>query len=191
MVARNCERDGTVCSPIVRRVSRELRVKDIDFDRHEIVVLKMVALIIALFVVQASSTAPKFGDYPAGEVFRGKPASPVLDTRAARLFRTELRRQAASGPNFAAHFMLARWGCGAGCVSTAIIDSRNGRVWFPDLRVEDAVVQGDIADHSTDFEIDSELIVARGSVNALGAGTAYFRWHQGVLSLIRFDKYRK
>jgi hypothetical protein len=151
----------------------------------------MVALITALFVVQASSTAPKFGDYPAGEVFRGKPASPVLDTRAARMFRTELRHQAALGPNFAGHFTLARWGCGAGCVSIAIIDSRSGRVWFPGLRVEDAVVQGDIVDHSTDFRIDSELLVATGAVNKLGAGTAYFRWHQGVLRLVRFDKYRK
>jgi hypothetical protein len=151
----------------------------------------MAALIIVVFVAQAGSTAPKFEDYPAGEVFRGKPASPVVNTQAARMFRTELGRQAASGPNFAGHFVLARWGCGAGCVATAIIDSRSGRVWFPGLRVQDAIVQGDIADHSTDFEIDSELIVARGSVNQLGAGTAYFRWHQGVLSLIRFDKHQK
>jgi hypothetical protein len=151
----------------------------------------MVALIVALVLVQASSAAPMFEDYAAGDVFRGKPVSPVLNTPAARMFRTELRRQAASGPNFAGHFTLARWGCGAGCVSTAIMDSRSGRVWFPGLRVEDAVVEGNIVDHSTDFHINSELLVATGVVNKLGAGTAYFRWHQGVLSLIRFDKYRK
>ncbi len=155
----------------------------------------MLAFLIAIVLAAAqvgSATTPKFDDYPVREVFRGKPAPPVLSTTEARRFRTELRRQAASGPNFAGHFTLARWGCGAGCVMGAIIDARTGEVWFPKFRVEDAFTsEGRIAiHHSTEFQIGSELVVATGVVNEQDAGTAYFRWHDGMLSLIRFDKYQ-
>jgi hypothetical protein len=151
----------------------------------------LIAIVLAAAQV-ASATTPKFDDYSIRDVFRGTPAAPVLSTAKARRFRTELRRQAALGPNFAGHFTLARWGCGAGCVIGAIIDSRTGEVWFPKFRVEDAFTsEGRIAvHHSTDFRIGSELVVATGVVNEGDAGTAYFRWHGGVLSLIRFDTYQ-
>ena len=73
-------------------------------------------------------------DYSVTEVFHGTPAAPVLGTKEARQFRTELRRQAAYGPNFAGHFTLLRWGCGAGCVAVAVIDAIWGEVWFAHKR---------------------------------------------------------
>jgi hypothetical protein len=53
---------------------------------------------------------PQLEDYPATDIFRGTPARLVLATKDARMFRTELRRQAARGPNFAGHYTLALWG---------------------------------------------------------------------------------
>lgn len=155
----------------------------------------MCALLISMVFAAAqvgSVRAPRFDDYPVRDIYRGKPASPALSTSEARRFRTELRRQAAFGPNLAGHFTFARWGCGAGCVMVAIIDARTGQVWFPNFRLEDAVTSaGRIAlDHSTEFRLDSELIIAIGLVNERDAGTSYFRWHDGALSLIRFDKYQ-
>ena len=64
----------------------------------------------------AISAIPVFADFPVRDAFRGRPAAPVLATPEARRFRTELRRQAADGPNFAGFYTFARWGCGAGCV---------------------------------------------------------------------------
>jgi len=75
-------------------------------------------------------------------------------------------------------------------VTGAIIDALTGQVWFPTFRIEDAVPSDGrrSVHHSTDFQIDSELVVAAGLVNDQGIGTAYFRWHDGTLSLIRFEK---
>ena len=106
------------------------------------------------------------------------------------MFRTELRRQAASGPNFAGHFTLVRFGCGAGCVTGAVVDARSGRVWFPRFRVEDALEHdGRVSvDHSVDFRLESELVVACGRINERQTGTAYFRWHESRLSLLQLTE---
>src|SRR5580698_5892067 len=83
--------------------------------------------------------SPAFNDYPVTDVFRGTPAEPVLSTRMARDFRTRLRNEAKFGTNFAGHYILARWGCGAGCFTVAVIDALSGRVWFAPFSVEDAL----------------------------------------------------
>jgi hypothetical protein len=138
----------------------------------------------------APAAIPAFGDFPVREVFRGTPAVPILATPEARKFRTELTRQAAQGPNFAGFYTFARWGCGAGCVTGAIIDARTGQVWFPSFRVEDLITApGKITlHHGVGAELDSELVIAEGVINEQGAGTAYFRWHDNALKLIRFDR---
>ena len=135
---------------------------------------------------------PAFTDYPAVKDFQGKPAPPVLSTPKARMMRTQLRQQAATGPNFAGHFTLARWGCGAGCVSWAIIDARTGKVWFAPFQVWDATTPDDpeLGQHSIDFKIFSELIVANGALNGEGAGTYYYRWHDGSLTLLYSQEYQ-
>lgn len=51
--------------------------------------------------------------------------------KTARMFRTNLRNAAKEGVNFAGHFILTGWGCGTDCSHWAIIDARNGRVFFP------------------------------------------------------------
>src|SRR4051794_28941990 len=83
-------------------------------------VAALVAVLCAtgsVVALRSNSQVPQFADYPVANIFRETPKPPVLASRMARAFRTELRRQAASGPNFAGHYTLARWGCGAGCVS--------------------------------------------------------------------------
>ena len=153
----------------------------------------MAKLLIPLVLVAmqiGSPRAPRFADYPATVGFPGNPATPNLTSGEAQRFRTQLSRQSAAGPNFAGHFTFARWGCGAGCVTGAIIDALTGQVWFPNFVIEDVIEQGRIVvDHTTEFHLDSELVVATGAVNGQGAGTAYLRWHENVLTLIRFDKY--
>jgi hypothetical protein len=51
--------------------------------------------------------------------------------KSARMFRTNLRNAAKEGVNFAGHYILTGWGCGTNCSMWAIIDARNGRVYFP------------------------------------------------------------
>ncbi len=73
---------------------------------------------------------PRFGDFPAKPV-KVTPAAPMMNNKLARLFRTELRRQAKAGPNFTGAFTITNWSCGVGCLDFAIVDVRSGQVFDP------------------------------------------------------------
>lgn len=81
----------------------------------------------------AQSRTPTFRQY-AAKVERIRNVKVNLRShKNASMFRTNLRNAAKEGVNFAGHFILVTWGCGTNCSQSAIIDARNGRVFFPDL----------------------------------------------------------
>jgi hypothetical protein len=79
-------------------------------------------------IVVGNERLPRFEDYPVTAIFKGTPAPPKLRP-GDRLFRTRIREGAAKGPNFAGHYTIAEWGCGMGCVSIAIVDASDGRIY--------------------------------------------------------------
>ena len=105
------------------------------------------------------------------------------------MFRTELRRQAALGPNFAGHYTLALWGCGAGCANRAVIDAGSGEVWFTPFSWDDEWKDGQIiCAHGSTFDISSELLVVEGRLEPRGkAGKHYFRWHDGKFTPLYYE----
>jgi hypothetical protein len=90
------------------------------------------------FMLCASLTAfgqqaPSFKQYSARvEKIRNVNVD-LKSHKSARMFRTNLRNSAKEGVNFAGHFVVSNWGCGTNCSETAIIDARNGRVYFPSI----------------------------------------------------------
>lgn len=91
-------------------------------------------LILALVLLAASAASaqpnrlPRFEDYPAGPVYRGRVA-PLVESSSptARTYRTATREDMAGGINFAGHYVIATFGCGTECVSGHIVDARTGR----------------------------------------------------------------
>jgi hypothetical protein len=79
-------------------------------------------------ILVGSDGIPRFEDYPVTAIFKGVPAPPKLRP-VDRLFRTRIREGVAKGPNFAGHYTIADWGCGTGCVSIAIVDASDGRIY--------------------------------------------------------------
>lgn len=135
---------------------------------------------------------PRFADWPAAPDRPAAPATPVLASREARRFRTVLRDGAAAGPNFAGHFTLVVWGCGASCTTAAIVDARSGRVSFPPMlratsavRVADPAVPGP---GSLRFRRDSRLLAVLGAPGEDEAkeGVTYLEWTGTTLRLVRF-----
>ena len=61
----------------------------------------------------------------------GHYVAPQLSSREVRAHRSTLGAEAANGPNFAANYTIAAWGCGFSCSAAAIINLGNGRVAFP------------------------------------------------------------
>ncbi len=73
---------------------------------------------------------PRFTEYPSSAAFAGRHHL-ILD-RADLSYGTRLREAARQRPDFAGHYVLALWGCGAECLMGAAIDVRSGRVtWLP------------------------------------------------------------
>ncbi len=95
-----------------------------------------IALLAALFwacssIGFAQSATPTFTQY-AAKVENIKDVKVNLKSnKDARRFRTNLRNAAKEGVNFAGHYILTTWGCGTNCSMSAIIDARNGKVFFP------------------------------------------------------------
>src|SRR6267154_1361052 len=87
-------------------------------------------LLIATTGSSQSKSALNFEDYPVQVRLLRKSAPPRLTEPRARMFRTMLRENAAKGVNFAGHYVAATWGCGADCLSLAIIDALTGHVCF-------------------------------------------------------------
>jgi hypothetical protein len=77
---------------------------------------------------QEKKPRPEFNNYPVQQIYRGKPAPPILN-KDQRMFRTMIRRGAEGAVEFAGHYTVPRWGCGAGCSQLAIVDSISGRVY--------------------------------------------------------------
>jgi hypothetical protein len=134
--------------------------------------------------------APKFEDYPVTP-YRGPTAKPrMAGDRDAALFRTRIREASRNAPNFAGHYILAEWGCGSACVQIAIIDAKTGRVLHPSglgyYTVTD--VQGDLIDKSSQFRLDSALLIIIGMPNEDPAlrGVSYFVMRDDRLVRIRF-----
>jgi hypothetical protein len=132
---------------------------------------------------------PKFEDYKVAEVFKGKPAQPVLTTPHQRLYRTRIRDAAANGPNFAGYYAIAEWGCGSNCASTAMVDLNTGHTWdlpftaigFPFMEfVKDPQVKDGL-----NYRTNSRLVILQGCPGKDECATYYMEWTGKEFKLIR------
>ena len=82
-----------------------------------------------------------------------------------------LREFARRPADFAGHFVLASWGCGASCVLTAAIDKQTGKViWLPFT----VCCWAASVSQPLDFRLDSRLLVIHGSRDEAGRGRYFY-----------------
>ena len=134
-------------------------------------------LAFAVFAISAALFGqdfklPAFDRFPATPAFVGKPAPVVFVQKRHRQYRTAIREAVAKGPNFAGHYTIARWGCGAGCIGGAVVDLKTGTVLDLPFQVVVSGIAGlsyaDGTDMSSpsfepiEFRADSRLLIVRG-----------------------------
>ncbi|MCU1305844.1 MAG: hypothetical protein JWN45_539 [Acidobacteriaceae bacterium] len=85
-------------------------------------------VLIGLAFPKIKTMRPTFSAYTVKTVYDGTPVPPKL-SKNQRVFRTMIRRGAKNPVEFAGHYTLPRWGCGAGCNGFAIVDSISGKVY--------------------------------------------------------------
>lgn len=150
---------------------------------------------LAFAISAQSSKKPAFSAYPARIETAKAKAINFRQSPDARAFRTRLTGALKGGVNFAGHYIVAGWGCGTGCISGAIIDARNGNVYWPEqfnaLGVGD--VNGEYADEPVAYRKNSRLLVITGSPGRakdddpdLPSGEYYYEWKANKLLLIKY-----
>jgi hypothetical protein len=136
------------------------------------------------FSVSAQQMSPEnaamFARYPAGAIFHGKPATPDVTDPDAHMFRTRIRAGAAQGVVFAGHYSVAVWGCGASCISFAVIDAITGRVHF----FPASISQINEAGERLTYRKNSRAIHVIGSLNEENSADRWFLWDGHEFKLI-------
>lgn len=152
----------------------------------------LCAIVFAVNAPAQSKKVPRFEDYPA-PVYKGRLAPVNLKSaKGAGSFRTRLREGAKGGVNFAGQFSLVAWGCGAGCLYTAIIDLKDGAVYFPEeLSGFGVWYWGDEDYDALQFKPNSRLLIMSGfPVNQADSGEPksgfyYYEWTGKRLRLVK------
>jgi len=94
---------------------------------HRAAVL-LLLLPILISGQEAFPARPAFDAYPVMRIYKGKPAPPRLD-KGQRMYGKVIRRGAESPVQFAGHYTVPQFGCGAACSAFFIVDSVSGRVY--------------------------------------------------------------
>jgi len=160
---------------------------------------RAVALILLLsnpvWSQSATGGYPQPEEYPAMEIFHGKPVPPRITRPADRLFRTMIRQGGAKGPNFAGHYTIAAWGCGSGCISIAVIDAKDGKLYsspfrtlgwgMPLLKYEGKFVPYEEGFTPLAYRLDSRLLTVRGCPEDSDCASYFYEWTGSTFKLIR------
>ncbi len=93
--------------------------------------LILAAVLLSFSSIAFGQKVPTFSQYRTAVDKKRVITVDLKSHKDARMFRTNLRNAAKGGVNFAGHYVLTGWGCGTNCSQWAIIDARNGRVYFP------------------------------------------------------------
>jgi hypothetical protein len=159
-------------------------------------VVVLVVLAAAVFAAGQRS-APQFNQY----------AVPVERARARNIdfkrspgassFRTRLSEGLRRGVNFAGHYVVVGWGCGTGCISGAIVDARDGRVYWPDQfhAMATATTETGYVDEPVQYKQNSRLLIINGIPGQAAdddpqhpQGIYYYEWRGNRLSKVKFTR---
>ncbi len=123
----------------------------------------------------AASPTPRFHHPPAARPAAARAAAPKLKLvgTESRRYASQLRQASRQPVDFAGHFVLATWGCGAGCVMGAAIDAHSGSVSMLPFTVSDWPLE---VSEPLAYRPDSRLLVVQGSRNEQGHGTYYYEF---------------
>jgi hypothetical protein len=132
----------------------------------------LLFVIVLATLAAAAVAAPHFEEYPATS-FSGRTGKVHLEDARSRQYATMLRDASRRKPNFAGHYVLASWGCGASCIMSAAIDAKTGTVtWLPftvccwETNIREPL----------EFRPNSRLLIVHGSRDEQGSGIHYYNF---------------
>ena len=164
--------------------------------RHVFAILVVLAAVVWGFGQRRP--LPAFAQFPAAVERARARKIDFAHSPGAGTFRTRLNFALCDGVNFAGHYILTGWGCGTGCIYGAIIDTRNGRVYFPEVLAGMATGytdNGGYVDEPMGRKKSSRLLIINGvpgsqheNAPELLQGKYYYEWANNRLRLLRSVK---
>jgi hypothetical protein len=147
----------------------------------------LLAIAAAGWTGQPKSARPEFKDYLVERAYSGAAVAPKIPQKW-RMFRTRIREGAKSKVEFAGHYTVPRWGCGAGCSTFVIVDSITGTVYdgltFSEPPVEWVTKQKNY--ERMEFQPKSRLIKINGCPDEENCGFYDYEMIEGKgLKLVR------
>jgi hypothetical protein len=128
-----------------------------------------------------TSESPRFEDFSVIKEKIVRSVNPHLNDAASRQYATVIRESARHKPNFAGHFVLASWGCGASCIMSAAINVKNGTIiWLPFT-----VCCWDIDVEPLEFRLESRLLKINGYRNEIESGQSFYEFDGNHFNLIK------
>ena len=162
-------------------------------------VLPIALLLTFSSIGFAQSPTPTFKQY-AVKVEKPKNIRVNLKShKNANMFRTNLRNAAKEGVNFAGHYILTTWGCGTNCTQSAIIDARNGQVFFPGELEGAGFGFCEFPDDTepTVSQANSRLLILNGfkggdlSMENAPCGIYYLEWTGRNFKQVKFERKKR
>lgn len=152
-----------------------------------------IVLLVVFAVGARAQSMPKFTQY---KVPVEKSRITKIDFKKnpdARTYRTRLSEALGRGVNFAGRYVVAGWGCGTGCTNAAIIDTRTGKIFWPEEFYNVDASYGDgYSDIQLDFRKNSRMLIIHGrpgTHNESGPsgpeGDYYFEWRGDRFHLLK------
>ena len=130
---------------------------------------------------QASAEFPSYGAYNVPVALGGERADVDLSSAKSRQYADQLESAGGQPVNFAGHYVLAVWGCGASCVMGAAVDATTGGVFWLPFTV--CCWPRDVVE-PLEFRPDSRLLVVHGSRDEEGSGTHEFVFDGHAFTLL-------
>jgi hypothetical protein len=176
------------------------RTANIAVDNKESPKMKKLILLsyIALFSINAfAQKTPTFAKYRVAAERKTAKQINFKSHPMAKTFRTNLKNIFANGEvDFAGKYMAARWGCGSGCLTIALIDAKTGNVFFPKILrdIETGYFENENLE-KVEYRQDSRLFIIRGFPGTASPtddtsnrkqGFWYYEWTGKDFRLLKF-----
>jgi hypothetical protein len=152
-----------------------------------------------------SSSLPKFENFLASSEYSGTLAELRYPASMEKRYKREIRDNyvVETKPNFAGHFVLLHWSCGTACKEMAIVDARNGNIYFPPITDEGIGVpsyflpfltypNGGTTGPVLQFRTDSRLLIIKcNQGKGWRSYIFYFLWQHDKWRLLRKEPLKK
>lgn len=125
--------------------------------------MKLLSAFFLFFVLSFRViAAPQFKDYPV-ELYTGKPQAFIAD-KETRVFKTRFK-EAGNKVDFAGHYSIGGFGCGALCQHPIAVDLKTGKGNYLVGATTGCYKEGGYIESETYYKPDSRLFIFAGQLD--------------------------